>query len=721
MTLLLLSVSVTLAQETTEAAPEAENGLIVAQVLPADGTVGVETDATITVIFNRPVVPLGVPSGVSEDAGSLPQPLTFAPAVAGTGAWLNTSIYVFQPDPALAGGTEYTVTVGAGLSAGLSAADGSTLGAPFAWSFTTAVAAISEVVPTDGSADVRLDSTIQVSFNQPMDQASVEASFRLHTAESATSVPGRFTWADDGAGFMFEPDDGLAIATRYVAELSTPPLSEGGAALEGQMAWGFSTVPLPAVVSTDPFDGQTDAYAGGGFTIYFASPMNPETLEDQITIEPEPFFEFDNYYSDYSNSYTVSFASEPSTDYTITLAAGMEDVYGNAIGRETVIEYTTAPYDPDVSLQVPGEIGFYNSENAQTQLFLTHRNVSAIDLALYRVALEDFISAATGDQYYNAAANVPAGVSNQLRRWTIPSVAPLDQRRYELLNLGDTGVDCPGALESHLYVGANAIVVSDPDPVRARASAPDGEILDALYKDYALRVTGGPICANEILWWEVTLRDGRTAWVAEGVADGSANERFLDLRGAEAQTPIPLTQENGDALTPGIYLLTANAPELNQIQLDARRHIMVVANANLTLKMSVDSLLVWATDVNTGEPIPDAPITVYDLYHHVVGEGRTDADGVLRIEFERVSDLNASLVAVLQSDAYFGVGVTLWSDGIDPYYFGLNTNYYPEAYRVYLYTERPIYRPDQPVYFRGVVRAQDDVNYSLPPFETIPV
>ena len=66
----------------------------------------------------------------------------------------------------------------------------------------------------------------------------------------------------------------------------------------------------------------------------------------------------------------------------------MKDVYGNAITTQTVIHYTTAPYSPDVSLQVPGTVGFYNADNDKTQLFLTHRNVSQIDLSLYSVPLD---------------------------------------------------------------------------------------------------------------------------------------------------------------------------------------------------------------------------------------------------------------------------------------------------------------------------------------------
>ncbi|MEO8394723.1 MAG: Ig-like domain-containing protein, partial [Chloroflexota bacterium] len=261
--------------------------LAVSQILPADGAQGIDSNSLITVIFNRPVVPLTV----AEDASTLPQPLSFTPAVQGKGEWLNTSIYVFHPDPALQGGAKYAVTV----SGDLKAVDGSVMEQSFSWSFTTGAPTVSEVVPNDAATSITLDTTVQVKFNQPMNRESVEASFSLHAANDTQKVAGKFTWADDSAGFMFTPDANLALGTDYVAEFTgAPPTPEGGgAALTGQLKWGFSTVPLPGVISTDPFDGQSDAFPDSGFTIYFASPMDPDSLKDHVSIEPNAIRDFD--------------------------------------------------------------------------------------------------------------------------------------------------------------------------------------------------------------------------------------------------------------------------------------------------------------------------------------------------------------------------------------------------------------------------------------------
>src|SRR5260221_13815771 len=81
--------------------------LQVTQVFPANGAANIEATPAITVIFNRPVVPLGT----AEDMAKLPSPLVIAPGVVGKGEWTSTSIYTFKPTTPLAGGKKYTVMV----------------------------------------------------------------------------------------------------------------------------------------------------------------------------------------------------------------------------------------------------------------------------------------------------------------------------------------------------------------------------------------------------------------------------------------------------------------------------------------------------------------------------------------------------------------------------------------------------------------------------------
>jgi len=683
--------------------------LQVTEVLPAPGTADVAGDAVITVIFSRPVVPLGT----TEDMAALPDPLNFTPSTAGRGEWINTSIYTFTPDPAWAGGTTYNVTVDPTLVA----VDGATLAGGSGWTFTTASPEVTGVIPEDAAGNVKLDESIQVTFNQPMDQASVENAFQLLPLGGA-QIPGEFEWADDAAGLRFTPDELLLLNTAYQVVIGDRAQGLAGGNLRTAVTTSLSTVPAPAIIGSDPFDGQVDVQPFGGVTLYFASPMDMDTLNDKITIEPEPWREPDFFYQNYNDSLQVSFPTEPSTEYTVTVAPGMLDDYGNRIDTGFSFSYTTAPFQPDLNLQVPGPVGFYNGNRDETQVFVTHRNVSRLDLSLYSVNLADFVRQVSDDSYYDPTEGyTPSGV-NQLRSWQIDSVAPQNARRYELLSLGSVGADgvsgtavvCPDALPTRVKVGDTGIVISDPDPLRARSSAPDGDIVELLYRDYVFAIIGGPVCDDGILWWEIRLRDERTAWVAEGVGE----EYFFDLR-AESQSTdviIPEVFTEGDSLAPGIYYLEVNSPETAALGYRPARHFLVVGTANLTTYTSVEGMTVWATDVNTGQPIPDAPIQIVDGAFNVVAQAMTDSDGIARLNDIKVSDLYVQQAVILQTDAHFGVGVTAWTEGIDPWRFGLPSEYYPRGFSLYMYTDRPIYRPDQPVYFRGVLRQKNDVSYT---------
>lgn len=692
--------------------------LAVTEVLPEDGTAGIETDAAITVIFNRPVVPLVS----NEDRDTLPDPLSFDPPVEGEGQWLNTSIYMFRAEPALAGGTDYTVTVDAGLTA----VDGATLNQPFSWSFRTVPPQIVETSPQDLAADVRLDDPLVVTFNQPMDQASVESSFSLRPDGQETgSVAGSFEWSDESTQMTFTPDENLALDTFYNAGFATGEArsATGEATLVGMSGWSFVTVPEPAIVGTNPFTGETGVNVFNGLTIYFASPMDQDTLLENIVIEPEPLREVNAFYYDFEDSFNLSFALEPSAEYTVTFEPGMTDIYGNVIDESRTITFTTAPYDPDVALQVPGGVGFYNAYNDQTQLFVTHRNVSRLDLKLYDVSTDSFISAAMSDPY-DPTYSYTATPQELLAEWQIASDTPENQLRYELLNLGNIvgegggGISCPGAPPSRLNVGDSAIVITEPDPLRARSAPVDGEVVDQLFRDYRLPVVGGPVCADEFLWWEVELRDGSRAWVAEG----DNTEYYLDVLAQGQATSVNVQDGLGvESLAPGLYLLDVSAPETTETGFSPRKHFLMVSTAVVTIKSAPTEVLVWATDVQTGQPIANAPVTIYERGRGQVANGVTDASGLLEISLPEGGEPFAPRVAALTTDEHFGIGTTEWAQGIESYQFGFNMDY-PSRYRLYMYTDRPVYRPDQPVYYRGVVRRRDDVTYTPPTeFNSVPV
>jgi len=172
--------------------------LAVSSVQPAPDSDEILPDTVITVLFNRPVVPL---TAIENQAG-LPQPLTFTPPVRGEGVWLNTSIFQFTPKDGFDPATEYTARVAAGLTA----VDGSVMKDDFVWQFRTESPQVVASYPAEGTQYVSRTPVIQLAFNQPMNHDSVETAFRLRNVATGKPVKGTFEWVDKGLTQPPSPD-----------------------------------------------------------------------------------------------------------------------------------------------------------------------------------------------------------------------------------------------------------------------------------------------------------------------------------------------------------------------------------------------------------------------------------------------------------------------------------------------------------------------------------
>ncbi len=85
---------------------------------------------------------------ITEEQDKLPQPLKFQPEVKGKGEWVNSSVYVFQPDEILLSGTSYQVSVEEGMKDTL----GNALDQSYSWQFSTRAPAIYNFALKDGAA-----------------------------------------------------------------------------------------------------------------------------------------------------------------------------------------------------------------------------------------------------------------------------------------------------------------------------------------------------------------------------------------------------------------------------------------------------------------------------------------------------------------------------------------------------------------------------------------
>jgi uncharacterized protein YfaS (alpha-2-macroglobulin family) len=578
----------------------------VVQTVPEDGTRNVETDAAITVVFDKPVVPL-VSSGEQAD---LPQPLAIEPPVEGRGEWVSTSIYRFIPDPPLAGATNYRVSVDTNLIS----VTGGTLEAPVSWQFTTMNPTVVQTIPADRAVNIAPTSTLTVTFNMPMEQASTEAAVSLN-AEDGGPVALDTEWQENDTVLLLQPQEPLALETEYNLVVAVSARSAGGqATLDEETVAGFSTVPFPAVLSTIPANGEEASQYQGGFTIHFASPMDLDTLEDQLIIDPAPEGNVNYYHNNLGEPYElfVSFDMERNAEYMVTVPGTAADPYGNTLGEDYTWSFTTPPFAPLVSFNLASDISQI-STGFPTTVEVIHRNVNTFEVSLYEIGLNF------------QTINFPYDPAN---------FAPQGEPLFQTSVAPDTGLDEVGVTE-------------------------------------------------------------------------------VDLAG-------------GGTLPTGVYYLKVDSPEvdLETRYWQNRDVVLIVVDTNIVVKEMYGEVRVWVTDLTSGQPAGGRSLALYNREGEQIGTATSDGNGFARFDYQPAQGYleGVTVVSNEPGQAGFGLASSNWTGNFNLFQLVNNINTGPEdPIFVYLYTDRPIYRPGDTVYYKGIVRDAHFGRYTLPVSETMEV
>ena len=463
--------------------------LSVGQVVPAPDSEDVEPNTAVTVAFNRPVVPLMAISRQEE----LPDPLTFVPPVRGEGEWLNTSIYLFQPESGFLPATRYKARVASGLTD----TTGASLDEDYTWEFSTIRPAVLEVEPGDQAKYVGPTATITVTFNQPMDHRSVEARFSLAPVGAVDPVTGVYRWTGgetplDREALVFVPAEPLPRDTNLVARVGGGAGAKvGNMTTVGDTTWTLTTVKKPGVLSTSPRDGEGDVEPSGSVRITFASPMRREGFMDHLTVRPKATKVY-TYWTESDTQVRIYFQREPATRYRVSLDAETPERYGVSLGEEAQVRFVTGDLIPYAVLNTDGRLGAY-SAYTDTLVYASHRNVTRLDLSLYRLGAQEFVALNTDWQAWEEF--VPTE-SELVRQWSRKVKGPQNESRLVRLELlGDGGEPLPPGLY-YLQLAA-------PEAETQRAYQPSRYMFTKSRLNLALKQTRG-----EAMVWATDLTSG---------------------------------------------------------------------------------------------------------------------------------------------------------------------------------------------------------------------
>lgn len=195
---------------------------------------------------------------------------------------------------------------------------------------------LAATIPGSAATGVSVDSTLTVTFSEPMDVFTVSLAL---TPPVALEAP---AWNAAGTEVTFTPVAPLDAETAYAVTVAGSDPS--GNPLAGTTAFSFTTVGIPPTVqSTTPTDGATGVPTSATLELVFSEPMDTASVQAALSASPAITCTTWNWQAGNALLGCVhSAALSASTTYTVTLGTGARDAAGTNLAAAKVFSFTTA-------------------------------------------------------------------------------------------------------------------------------------------------------------------------------------------------------------------------------------------------------------------------------------------------------------------------------------------------------------------------------------------
>ena len=299
--------------------------------------------ATVDVVFDRPMVPLGASD---PDARAGAGFLHIEPAVAGAYHWIGTRTLTFVASGGLPPATRFRARVPAGVRA----LDGAVLPQDVAWEFTTPRPEIVASMPAAGDSLARPGDPLVLLFNTAIDPGAAARAARLDgVSRWNASRPDSMLVRQLGSNFWgaeidrlvrLDADPPLVPDRDYELVLIDALRVRGGALGPRE--------PLRIRFRTHGKPGLRLGRAQGEIlALLFRTPVEPESARAYLHLDPTP----DRLAVwGYQRELYLGGSLAPRTSYALTLRAGMPDRFGQRLDRDTTLAVTTGGRSPQLQL-----------------------------------------------------------------------------------------------------------------------------------------------------------------------------------------------------------------------------------------------------------------------------------------------------------------------------------------------------------------------------------
>ena len=309
----------------------------------------------LSLVFSRPLRKLDL-------AGAPPPAIGISPPIAGRWLWVGTHALHFVPEtPHLPGSTQYTVSVPGELRA----LDGSSLGSPYQFEFSTPRLKLVDSEPGAGSRGLEPATKFTLHFNQAVDPERFRALTKLTATHDGKTEALAFS--------VLRPDPNQPKRLELKPTRPLPihseiklAVAESLTGLEGPLpvAAAFE-IPVetygPLTVDSVNCDRETpkgQCAPGGSWSLELSNAVPLKDLKRALSITPALPLRFENWTDE---STPVSYLSitapfQAGAKYALQVAAGLHDVHGQSLARTFGRDMNIDDYFPAVEIGVQGHL-----------------------------------------------------------------------------------------------------------------------------------------------------------------------------------------------------------------------------------------------------------------------------------------------------------------------------------------------------------------------------
>ena len=208
------------------------------------------------------------------------------------------------------------------------------------------------VEPEEDATDVSISTAVRATFNKSLEPTTITSETCILQPADGDPVEGVVTYDEETRTITLVPSSSLAMATEYIATVTTGILDIEDCKLGADFSWRFTTVETaptpPSVTSVTPADDSVDISVSTTVTAVFSKAMNPATLNTSTFQLAESGGDNATGSVSYesvnrSAEFTPTQALTAGVTYIATITRGAKDTEGVSIDSQYSWEFTTEP------------------------------------------------------------------------------------------------------------------------------------------------------------------------------------------------------------------------------------------------------------------------------------------------------------------------------------------------------------------------------------------